>query len=175
MAGDWIKFEVATSDKPEVYAIAADLGVTPEQALGHCLRLWVWADQNTPDGCNARSVTLSALNAIARVTGIAEAMVKVGWLRVHEWGIEFVNGDRHNGQTAKSRALTQRRVREHRRNASVTRKPLPEKRREESNTPCSPPKGGRPPKAVRVPRKTARERLVEQAFKTIDEVCHGPK
>ena len=143
MAGDWIKLESVTPDKPEVIGIAARLGIDQDAATGKLIRLWIWADQQTYDGnavCNA-SVTLAALpksfiDRIACVTGFADAMESVGWLHAVDGGFTFPNFTRHNGQTAKQRAVTSKRVKKHRtecnaecNGASVTSsvtKPLPE-------------------------------------------------
>ncbi|HKS73496.1 MAG TPA: hypothetical protein VJQ82_09900 [Terriglobales bacterium] len=75
-------------------------------------------------------------------------MEKVGWLSVTADGIELSNFGRHNGETAKSRALTAKRVAKHKANAkdneegngkgnaATVTAPLPkeEKRREEIKT-----------------------------------------
>ena len=50
MAGDWIKIEHATPDKPEVFRMAMQLGITPEHVSGCLLRVWIWADAQTLDG-----------------------------------------------------------------------------------------------------------------------------
>lgn len=134
MAGDWIKCEACTPDKPEVFGIAAALNIDPDAVLGKLMRIWIWADQQTISG-NAPSVTSALLDRIAGVTGFAEAMRKEGWLVGGDSagrGAEFPNFDRHNGQTAKQRALTSKRVKRFRNAPSVT-SALPEKRREEKN------------------------------------------
>ena len=140
MAGDWIKIETVTPDKPEVFTMADVLGIDPDAVVGKLIRVWIWADQQTRDG-NAPSVTLSLLNRISGVSGFADAMVAVGWLRKTDAGIEFYNFDRHNGETAKTRAMTAKRVQKHRadkteemkrkRNGESVTEALPEKRREE--------------------------------------------
>lgn len=142
MAGDWIKVETITPDKPEIFQIAEHLGIDPDAVTGKLIRIWIWADQQTTDG-NARGVTRLLLDRISGVSGFADAVEKVGWIADTGDGLAFVNFDRHNGQTAKKRALTNKRVARHRaeRNAagnagsvtpsvtnSVTRE---EKRREE--------------------------------------------
>ena len=33
MAGDWLKLEVATSDKPEVWQMAESLGIDPDAVV----------------------------------------------------------------------------------------------------------------------------------------------
>jgi hypothetical protein len=141
MAGDWLKIETATPDKPEVFAIAARMGWDdPDLAVGKLFRVWRWFDQHTSCG-NARSVTLALLDRISGVTGFAEAMQSVGWLLVDSSGVSLPNFDRHCGKTAKDRALTAKRVASHKSNAkgnadtvteSVTSAlPREEKRREE--------------------------------------------
>jgi len=148
MAGDWIKIEHALPDKPEVFRLADLLGIDPDAVVGKLVRLWVWCDQQTVDG-NALGVTDAFLDRITHQPGFSVALRKVGWLQVRSGSLAIPRFDRHNGQTAKARAVTNRRVAAHRnkRNAvSVTdvtleplQKPLPEKRREEYiNTPSLP-------------------------------------
>jgi len=142
MAGDWIKVEHTTPDKPEVFTLAELLQIDPDAVTGKLLRLWIWADQQTIDG-NARSVTFALLDRIAGQRGFADALVRVGWLQVVDGGVVFSNFERHNGDTAKKRAQGSRRVAKHRSgnaesvtesqvcNAVSVTKALPEKRREE--------------------------------------------
>jgi hypothetical protein len=145
MAGDWLKLESVTPDKPEVFEIATMLKIPPTDAFGRCFLIWRWFDQHTEDG-NAANVTYAYLDHVAGVSGFAEAMRLVGWLLGGEggcMGVTLPNFDRHNGNTAKSRALTARRVATHKKriaNAEVTHAPLPreEKRREEKRTPLPP-------------------------------------
>jgi len=131
MAGDWIKFQIDTPDKPEVVAIASRLGIDPDAVVGKLIRVWSWFDKHTRDG-NAESVTLSFLDRITGVTGFGEQMMFVGWLEQNGSILTMVNFAYHNGSSAKSRALGKDRVDKHR-NAPTVTKPLPEKRREEKN------------------------------------------
>jgi hypothetical protein len=154
MAGDWIKLEIATSDKPEVWQIAESLGIDPDAVVGKLIRVWAWFDQQTLDGNakgnatsvttgNGASVTKSATMALldrkVGVTGFCAAMISVGWMLDDGGALTLPNFDRHNGKTAKTRALTAKRVSEHKKkgnataNALVTVDALPreEKRREE--------------------------------------------
>ncbi len=138
MAGDWIKFQAATLDKPEVHAIAGDLRISPEAVIGHLLRVWVWADQQSLNG-HALSVTLVTLDAVSRCDGFAKAMKKFGWLHGDDMDISLPNFDRHNGKSAKNRALATERKQNERsrlnRDENTTRE---EKRRvKEKNTTCS--------------------------------------
>ena len=142
MAGDWIKVEHTTPDKPEVVKLADMLGIDQDAVVGKLLRLWIWADQQSVSG-NAITVTNSFLDRLVFCPGFAVGLVKVGWLNGRNGLLSIPNFDRHNGQTAKNRANTNRRVANHRKgrnDETVTdvtpeplQKPLPEKRREENN------------------------------------------
>lgn len=125
MAFAWIKIEDSTPDKPEVWKMAERLAIDADAVLGKLVRIWIWADQQTLDG-NAASVTRALLDRCAGVTGFADAMIAVGWLKATEDGVSFLHFERHNGETAKKRALTRRRVERHRSgNAdSVTETPI---------------------------------------------------
>lgn len=128
MAGDWIKVETTTPDKEQVHQIAEELQISPEAVVGHLFRVWIWADQHSISG-DAISVTDVTLDSIAHVAGMAKAMRNAGWL-VGAGKIGFPKFDRHNGKTAKNRALTKDRMKRHRDDGNVT-PPSPEKRREE--------------------------------------------
>jgi hypothetical protein len=139
MAGDWIKFDASTPEKPEVLGITVTMGWDdPDLTVGKLLRVWRWFDQQTLDG-NAESVSLALLNRIAGVSGFAEAMVKFNWLVVTESGISLPNFHKHNGKTAKTRCQTAKRVANLKTNAETNAasvsKALPreEKRREDSS------------------------------------------
>lgn len=143
MAGDWIKIENTTPDKPEVFAIAEYLNIHPEHAFGCLCVLWIWADQQTIDG-NAANVTKTLVDRKTGVPNFAEAMISVGWLLMTDTGLQFVNFDRHNGETAKQRALTAKRVAKYRvksnaeSNGAVVTRPLArEEKRREENKPSS--------------------------------------
>lgn len=154
MAGDWLKVEGCTPDKPEMFVIAEALGIDPDAVFGKCFRVWAWWDQHNEEG-NARNVTKSLIDRIAGCPGFAEAMMQAGWLGVVGDMLVIPNFYRHNGQTAKNRALTAKRVAKHKRsgndegNGKVTPIALPreEKRREDINVPPSI-EGGVPPSAV---------------------------
>ncbi len=145
MAGEWLKMDCSTPDKPEVFAITVAMGWDdPDLTVGKLFRVWRWFDQQTTDG-NAKSVTASLLDRIAGVTGFAQAMRDVGWLVINADGVSLPNFEKHNGATAKSRAQTAKRVATHRSNAdTVTSTVTPalareEKRREEKKEDIPPP------------------------------------
>lgn len=117
MAGPWLKMECATPDKPEVLAITADMGWDdPDLTVGKLFRLWRWFDQHTTDG-NAVRVTSALLDRVVGVTGFVQSVANAGWLTINVDGICLSNFDRHNGDTAKNRAMTAKRVADHKANA----------------------------------------------------------
>jgi len=135
MAGDWIKVQTCTPDKPEVHMIAEKLGIDPDAVTGKLIRIWCWADQQTIDG-NATSVTKTLLDRVACVTGFTQSLIDVGWLKESDGGFRFPNFDRHNGNSAKTRGLSAKRTEKHRKstpecNALTVTQALPEERREE--------------------------------------------
>lgn len=137
MAGDWIKVQKDTPDKPEVLAIAARLNLDPDAVTGKLIRIWSWFDTHTTDG-NALSVTFSFLDRMTGVTGFAEQVAIAGWLEQNGSMLTLPNFSNHNGETAKKRAQGKNRTEKHRSNAesnaSIVTKASPEKRREEKNT-----------------------------------------
>jgi len=142
MAGEWLKFEASTPEKQEVFAITAAMQWDdPDLTVGKLLKVWRWFDQQTIAG-NAPGVTFALLDRISCVSGFAQAMCNAGWLVKTDDGLMLPHFDRHNGKTAKDRALTAKRVAKHKSNdegnakgnAPIVSVPLPreEKRREEN-------------------------------------------
>ena len=141
MAGDWIKFEKTTIDKPEVFQIASMLEIDPDAVVGKLIRVWNWFDDQSRDG-HADVTVMSLLDRVTGVTGFVNAMQCVGWMVIEGDSMLIPNFARHNGGTAKNRALAKNRKEKQRSNVtdlsrsqrdiSVT-KTRPEKRREEKN------------------------------------------
>lgn len=138
MAGDWIKFQNCTVDKPEIWDIASELNIDPDAVIGKLLRVWIWFDEHTEKG-NAPIVTKMLLDRNVGVTGFCDAVIKASWMLEKNNKISLPNFDRHNGKTAKNRAMTAIRVSNHKKKgngkgngAGVTSAlPREEKRREE--------------------------------------------
>lgn len=141
MAGDWLKMEVDLPEKPEVWQIASIVGIDADSVVGKLLKVWRWFDAHTEDG-NALGVTYPLVDHVAGVTGFAEAMALCGWLVQNGSVMSIPHFDRHNGKTAKNRALTAKRVAKCKEKgngegngASVTHAlPREEKRREEDKS-----------------------------------------
>lgn len=163
MASSWIKVEVITPDKPEIFQIAEILNIDPDAVLGKLVRIWAWADQQTVDG-NAGSVTKGVLDRIAFITGFADALIAVGWLAYDGNKLILPNFERHNGESSKKRALTNRRVAAHRKNETqkvtlaALQKALPEEEEEgeeevKDKIPPNPPRGREPKKSYPYPEQ----------------------
>lgn len=116
---DWIKVRDNLVDDPTVGRICIATKLDKYAVVGRLVKLWAWADQYTTDG-NA-DVTLGYVDSMLDCLGFADALVLVHWLEVPENGrIRIPNFERHNGKSAKKRALTANRVQAHRSNAPVT-------------------------------------------------------
>ena len=109
MAGDWIKMDVGLPEKPEVWQIAGMVGIEADSVVGKLLKVWRWFDAHTESG-NAVGVTYALVDHVSGVTGFGEAMALCGWLAQDGATLSLPNFDRHNGKTAKNRALTAKRV-----------------------------------------------------------------
>jgi len=140
MAGDWIPMRIDLAEDPAVMEMAEALEMPEPHVVGCLHAIWSWASRQ----CNAGSVTGVTVESLGRVTGcvqVAKAMLDVGWLVQSEVDgkqvIQFPKWDRWMSQSAKSRALTAKRVAKLRgekcNGVSVTES-LPEKRREEKST-----------------------------------------
>jgi hypothetical protein len=127
MAGDWLKVEKDTPDKPEILSLASLLGISPDDAFGKCFRFWRWADSHTTDG-TFRGLTPGMIDAQFSCKNFADALSKVGWLRIRNGRVQIPDFEKHMGESAKQRALTAKRVANHKRkngNASSVSGALP--------------------------------------------------
>ncbi len=106
MAEEWIKMTKDLADKPEVRRLARLLGVTRYDIIGRLQTIWSWADTHSLSGKDM-DISEEDIDDIADLNGFAAALRQVGWLRGRAAALEFPNFDRHNGQTAKRRAMEQ--------------------------------------------------------------------
>lgn len=144
MAGDWLKIEVHTPDKPEIWTIAGLLNIDPDEVFGKLFRMWSWFDQHTENGY-APSVTKKILDRTIGVAGFCDAVIESGWLEDDGKEIHVPNFELHNGKSSKNRALANRRMKKSRSERNVcddvsvtgsdggrVTKAQPEKRREDN-------------------------------------------
>lgn len=110
MAGEWIKVEASTADKPEVSRIARLLKIPHDAVFGKLVRLWAWIDTNSVDGV-VDGVVDADIDRLCHCDGFAAAVAAVGWLVIDADAerMTLPNFDRHNGETAKQRAMKNRR------------------------------------------------------------------
>lgn len=106
MAGEWIKVELTTPDKPEVLRMSRILGIDKDAVFGKLIRLWAWFDRNSVDGV-VDGVVDSDVDALCYQTGFSAALVSVGWISFDSDAerVSLPKFDRHNGESAKKRAL----------------------------------------------------------------------
>ena len=124
----WVKWVMGLTEKKQVLQLAIILKISRYEAAGRCMSLWEWAEDQTEDG-NVSGVTYNTIDELQGLSGFAQAMEDVGWLEQKEGGIHLIQFDVHNGQLAKSRAVTARRVSKHRNALEVTNS-LPDKTRQ---------------------------------------------
>ena len=116
MALDWIKWSVGLTKKREVAVLASRLKMSRREMAGTLMELWEWADNETMDG-NVPGVDGAFIDDVIGVPGLAAAMASpdVGWLLIDNHGVIFPKFLKHNGQSAKKRALAADRKRQQRR------------------------------------------------------------
>lgn len=109
MAGDWIKIEAATPEKPEVMRLGRIIGISPLAAFGYVVKFWIWLDRNSVDGV-VDDVQSTDIDVLLSLPGFAQAMKEVGWLTFDDQKrrIAVPSFDVHNGESAKKRALKSR-------------------------------------------------------------------
>ena len=144
MAGDWLKMRVDLGDDPAVVAMSGNLDCSEFEVVGLLHRTWSWADRHTTDG-TAPGITRAWLDRYTRA-GFAAALESVGWVGFSDAGIQFTNFERHNGQSAKTRA------------EATVRQRLSRKSRDEGVT-------GSP--RTNIPRPIARAVLTRDAFQCV--------
>lgn len=155
MAGEWIKMRLDLASDPAVIRIRRATGLDADSVVGKLHRLWSWADAHTADGF-AAGLDAEWVDELVGVQGFAAVMADAGWLQIDDAGIRLANFDRHNGQTAKVRALRKTRMERFRGAARATDAPLEEekkknKKREEEDIPAAPVPTSKP--AARSPAK----------------------
>lgn len=104
----WIKLEHTTPDKPEFVRMAARLRMDQDAIVGKAIRFWVYCDQHGIAG-DAMPITEKFIDKLVGKRGFAAALREVGWLDGNDGNLFVTNYERHNGQTAKSRAMANQR------------------------------------------------------------------
>lgn len=146
MAGEWLKLELSTPDKPELLKLSRITQLHKDAVLGKLIRIWAWFDRNSVDG-HVDGVVAADIDELALHDGFSIALKQVNWMDFsdsEQW-VKLMNFDRHNGETAKTRALKTKRQEKWRANkdanvdyetstqTSTTASTREEKRREDIN------------------------------------------
>jgi hypothetical protein len=101
---NWIKMRKELPDDPAVILIARETGLSEDAVVGKLLRIWSWVDTNSTDGVIVNCDS-TWIDHHVRAPGFAEAMKRSSWLDARNGNLIFVNYERHNGETAKKRAV----------------------------------------------------------------------
>lgn len=175
MAGYWIKFEQTTPDKPEVVRMATLLNIDQDEVVGKLLRVWIWADLNSIPAEKV-CVTDAFIDRLVSKKRFAHAMRLVGWLTGDSGALNFPNFQRHNGESAKKRALeNNRQVSRRQRDKNVTdvtpmKAQERDQRRGEEIYPPLPPAGGDESSVFSSERQRSPQRRLASARSELERV-----
>lgn len=116
----WIKVEATTPHKPEIVRIARAVGITRDDAFGKMMRFWIWLDGVSVDG-RVDGLVDGDVDDLLSCDGIGAAIASVGWIEFDNDNCRILipNFERHNGETAKGRALKAIRQQKWRQNRDV--------------------------------------------------------
>jgi hypothetical protein len=133
MAGDWIKMRTNLDRDPAVVRISSGLKTDRFAVVGRLHTIWAWANEHLVDGQDV-PIDSAFLDALVECPGFAEQMRRVGWLSGRDGSIDFPGFERHNGASAKARAMDsdrKKRVRKMSGSQPDENRTREEKRREE--------------------------------------------
>ena len=152
MAGDWIKMRTNLDRDPAVVRISSGLKTDRFAVVGRLHTIWAWANEHLVDGQDV-PIDSAFLDALVECPGFAEQMRRVGWLSGRDGSLDFPGFERHNGASAKARAMDSERKKSVRKMSGLQpdeNRTREEKRREEelhTHTPREP--AARKPEAVK--------------------------
>ena len=109
MSGDWLKLENITPHKFEIMQMADILDKNRQEMVGIFIDYLVWLNEQCDKAFIPASIQ-GHLDEKVHCPGFCNALQEVGWMNITDTDLEMVNFDRHNGNTAKSRSQTNRRV-----------------------------------------------------------------
>lgn len=119
MAGDWIKMRCNLWDDPRVSNLCDLTNASEATVIGGLYWLWSTADQHSENGVMP-GLTLRAVDRKTGIKGFGAALASIGWLVDDPAGVQLARFEEHNGESAKVRAQTARRVAKHKSNGQVT-------------------------------------------------------
>lgn len=177
MAGDWIKMRMDLKAHPKVVRMASALKADRLRIIGGLYSAWCLFDNYSADG-HMEGYNTEIFDEEIGLTGLAAAMISVGWLEQTPEGLVMPRFDAHNGQSAKRRAQDADRKREDRKiqNLSASEadktRTREEKRREEKDIPPNPQGGGAVVELAKVKRSdnTPYDDIVRLYHETLPEL-----
>ncbi len=111
-------------DDPRVTRLADMTDSSEAAVVGGLYWLWATADQHSTDGIMP-GLSLRGVDRKTGIQGLGEALCAVGWLADHPGGVRVAKFEEHNGDSAKKRCQTAKRVANHKvANAEVTQPAL---------------------------------------------------
>lgn len=111
--GLWIKMRCDLRDDTAVIALAADLGIPEEHAVGLLHKFWGWAKRQSSFG-NLKRVTNVWVDGYVGYPGFCQSLVTEGWLVVENGQLQIPNWDAHLSAKADLRVLNAEKVAKHR-------------------------------------------------------------
>lgn len=108
MAGDWIKMRSNLWTDPRVLKLCDMTDSAENEVVGALYWLWAAADQHSEDG-SMPGMTLRTIDRKGNVTGLADALLQVGWIEQYDGGLRIARFDEHNGESAKRRCTDAKR------------------------------------------------------------------
>jgi hypothetical protein len=109
----WIKVETHTPEKPEVDRAMVLCRCSRAVAFLAFFKFYAWADRTTEDGW-VPFLTPAVADNRSGLRGFGRALADVGWVTYESNGGRISHWERHNGKSAKKRAMTAERVMKHR-------------------------------------------------------------
>lgn len=113
MSDHWIKVKKSMNDSPKMMIIASMCNCSEDTAFACWFRLFCYFDSHTDNG-HLPYLFGQKIDQIARLEGLANALIQIGWITFDETGCFIVEYDKHNGSSAKKRLVTSERVVKHR-------------------------------------------------------------
>lgn len=100
----WIKIRTDLLDDSAVLRLSDILGTDDPTTVGLLVRFWAWIDRQTADGTGI-AISRARLDKLVGRDGFTAGMIEVGWLLGEDGDFQVPNFERHNGNSAKARAL----------------------------------------------------------------------
>jgi len=118
-SSNWLKVQKHTPDKPQLRQLARMCDCSLGDAFLAWFRVYAYLDEVTADG-SVLFMAPADVDDVARLPGTGDALAAVQWLLFDSHGCTVVQWDRHNGRSAKKRALDAERQARFRQNQQAT-------------------------------------------------------